>query len=137
MAIKPLAWSTGQYAEDEDYEPYVLLCSDDTNAYVIGEKMEQVVVIRDALNRLIETGQPDERPEQLDPRLVRWITKTDAARKYNIPSTTIQAALDRGEIKPAQKIGRQTTAAWTFPERRFRHWLRNRPARGRPRNDSK
>jgi len=97
--------------------------------------MTQVIAIRDTLNRLIETGQPDEQLDQLDPRLVKWITTAQAAKEYGIPKTTIQAALDRGEIAPAQKIGDQATAAWTFPERRFRHWLKNRPKRGRPPNN--
>ncbi len=134
MAINPLKWRTGQYTEDKDYKPFVLLCSDDTNAYIIGEQMMQVMAVRDALTRLIETGRPDEQLKRLDPRLLKWITTAQAAKEYSIPKTTIQAALDRGEIKPAQKIGDAKTAAWTFPERRFRHWLRNRPRRGRPPN---
>jgi excisionase family DNA binding protein len=108
---------------------YAIMPDDDGPGYLVGEIVE-VVALRDALDRLVETGQHDGEISHLDERLGwTWLTVPEAADEYGVPRDTVRWAARNGRIGGAKKDGGQ----WRFPAATFRGWLRRKYQRGRPR----
>lgn len=117
----------GSDAHGED-AMYALLPDDDTNGIVIGER-EEVADITERLTAFLATGQHDGEITDLDPRLgALWLTAAEASEKFDVPHSSVTWACREGKIRHAEKDGGE----WTFPQRTFLAWKRNRPGKGRP-----
>lgn len=120
------------FVTDPDEAPmYAVLPDDDTRGYVIGELWE-VEQLRDKLTRLLEEGTHDGEIYEFHHQLGgKWLTTTEAQefaanRGDDIARATLTAAIRRGDIKHAEKNGRD----WLISENSLRSWLNHRPKPG-------
>lgn len=124
---EPTKWTTAVFTEQggpteaDDYQMYAIIPDDDTNGFIIGE-WPSVVAVYEALGRLIETKQADEKVGSLDERLGHpWLSVSEAANKWDVPIDTVRYAAREGFIPMAQKQSER--GDWRFPQRKFLYWL--------------
>lgn len=125
-------WTTAVFTTfdgEEDYQMWSIIPDDGTDGFIIGE-WHSVVAVHAALTKLIESGRADEQVTELDERLgTKWLSVSEAAAEFSVPTDTVRYAARNGHIKDAEKQGRD----WRFPQRRFLYWL---DKVYRPRNSS-
>ncbi len=101
--------------DEPDIDPLYAICpNDDTNCYVVGQRAE-LAELSNVLDDFFNEGIVADDIDNLDERLGwKWLSVTDAAKKYNLPVSTVRrwAPKIAGALK---RYGR-----WTFPEARFR-----------------
>jgi hypothetical protein len=124
---EPITWTIHAVIEDDELPPmFVIAANDYTDGFVVGE-LPQVETLVKRLNSFLADKKHDGEIDDLDPMLVRWLNARQAADEYNVAYSSITWACRQGLIHKAKREGRQ----WWFPERTFRHWLRERPGSGR------
>lgn len=105
---------------NEEYRIWAVIPDDLTDGFIVGE-WESVKNLHAALARLLETGQADEEVDELelDERLGHtWLSVSEAASEYSVPTDTVRYAAREGHIPMAEKQGRD----WRFPRRQFLYW---------------
>jgi hypothetical protein len=128
-----VSWTVHRVKIEDGYNDYAILPDDLTRGLFIGE-MEDVQALYDALTQFLEAGEQGEpiarQHEQLG---YLWLSTSEAAEKYDVPTSTITWACRQGLIEEATQDGR----GWRFPGTAFRAWMMKRPGSGREYNSKK
>lgn len=120
-------FTTAMYEESDGYKMHFIMDNDAIDGWLLGE-MDNVIAVRDALDRLIESGNPDEVIKDTDERIHKWYSISDAVSESGIPYDTIYSAARSGHIADATQV--DGSKKWRFPQQAFRSWERNRPKPG-------
>jgi len=96
-------WITARLVEPSDEAPmYAVLPDDETNGLLVGE-IDDVISLRDALNRLLVTQAADESIDAHDERLGwHWIEVAAIVRDYGVPASTARRWMS--EISSAKQV---------------------------------
>lgn len=103
---------------DDDAVMYAIVPSDGETAYVVGELTDILELSADLRDFVDAGGTTPCVIDELDPSFGHaWLSTGDAARKYNVPPSTMRSWMENSSH--AEKHGN----AWYAPEIVIRGWV--------------